>query len=830
MKRRTILVVDDNLINRQLLKEALCNEFDIIEAVDGKQAIGFLEELHTTVSTVLLDIAMPELDGYEVLRRMRENPKLSQIPVIMVTGIDDEPSRIKALSLGANDFITKPFSLEIVRHCIKNSIALHETSAEISSLQRDTLTGLYTREVFLNKVSELVLSREAGHYIMACFDIDRFKVINDQYGTKKGDEILRYLGAVFKTGFAAVGGICCRIAADDFAILYPASFKDTPEMLEISRKASNVEGLLSPLVFSTGRYLVDDPTLSASAMFDRAMLAAETVKSRFEGKIAYYSESMRNHLILEQEIVMEMESALRDRQFEVWYQPQFNHATGAQIGAEALVRWRHPKKGLIWPNLFIPIFEQNGFIYSLDRYIWEEVCRFLKKRLDEGETPPPISVNISRYDALQPNIVESIKGLVAKYNLPVNLLRLEITESAFAEATKVIVRVARQLIDSGFTLEIDDFGSGYSSLNTLKDVPAQVLKLDMRFFEESDDSQRSGSIIESIVRMAKWLGMSVISEGVENKEQADFLKSIGSLYVQGYYYAKPMPQTEYEDLSRSGAFEPLLNRLETIDGLNNNVFWDPKSMETLIFNSYVGGACIFEYHNGKTEIIRSNDEYAKIFSGNFAYDFSSISGDSLAFLDEQDKRTLMDNIKKSIETRTPSSCEVRLSDERGHYKNLRPTVRVIAQTGDRYLLYCVLADITDHRGSDKRKDSLTERAAFSLLNIDYEFVFTINAETGEITPLFGEVSGEMNRMEGKDWLSEYLINNCASEDKERALRETSLDYIKATLKMSRVHTVFYTFSQAGRPVHRRSVYSYLDLEKKVILCGMQNIEKTIIEA
>lgn len=409
-------------------------------------------------------------------------------------------------------------------------------------------------------------------------------------------------------------------------------------------------------------------------------------------------------------------------------------------------------------------------------------------------------------------------------------MRLEITESAFAEATKVIVRVARQLIDSGFTLEIDDFGSGYSSLNTLKDVPAQVLKLDMRFFEESDDSQRSGSIIESIVRMAKWLGMSVISEGVENKEQADFLKSIGSLYVQGYYYAKPMPQTEYEDLSRSGAFEPLLNRLETIDGLNNNVFWDPKSMETLIFNSYVGGACIFEYHNGKTEIIRSNDEYAKIFSGNFAYDFSSISGDSLAFLDEQDKRTLMDNIKKSIETRTPSSCEVRLSDERGHYKNLRPTVRVIAQTGDRYLLYCVLADITDRRGSDKRKDSLTERAAFSLLNIDYEFVFTINAETGEITPLFGEVSGEMNRMEGKDWLSEYLINNCASEDKERALRETSLDYIKATLKMSRVHTVFYTFSQAGRPVHRRSVYSYLDLEKKVILCGMQNIEKTIIEA
>ncbi len=830
MKNRTILIVDDNTINRKLLKESLCKEYEVLEASDGRQAIEFLTKRHASISMVLLDIAMPEMDGYEVLRRMRDNLDFSQIPVIMVTGIDDEQSRIKAISLGANDFITKPFSVEIVKHCVKNSITLRETSAEVSFLQRDALTGLYTREVFLEKVQDMVSSHEAGYYVMACFDIDRFKVINDQYGSKKGDDILRYIGGIFKESFAPHGGICCRIAADDFAILYPTAFQNSDEMRDIRRRASNIEGLLSPLVFSTGRYIVDDPSLPPSAMFDRAMLAAESVKGRFEGKVAFYSESMRNHLLLEQEIVMEMENALREEQFEVWFQPQYNHANGALIGAEALARWRHPKNGLIVPGVFIPIFEQNGFIYSLDKYIWRKVCRFLRKRLDEGAVPLPVSINISRYDALQSDVADVISALVNEYELPVELLRLEITESAFAEATREIVKVARRLIDLGFTLQIDDFGSGYSSLNTLKDVPAQVLKLDMRFFEDNGDSQRSGNIIESVVRMAKWLGMSVIAEGVEDKEQADFLKSIGSYYVQGYYYAKPMPMSEYEVLLNSSTYEPTLNHIQTVENLNNNAFWNPKSMETLIFNSYVGGACIFEYHNGKTEIIRSNDEYAKIFSGSFAYDFSSVSGDSHAYLDDDGKKTLLDNVRNAIDTGSASSCEVVLRDGLGHHKNLRSMVRVIARTGDRYMLYCVLLDITDRRVNDKRRNTITEQAAFSLLNLDYEFVFTINVNSGEINPLFGEAFKDKSHSLSIEWLNEYLRRNCESEDIERILRETSLDYIKATLKMSRSHTVFYTFSQNGRPIHRRSVYTYIDKDKGIILCAMQNIEKTIIEA
>lgn len=390
---------------------------------------------------------------------------------------------------------------------------------------------------------------------------------------------------------------------------------ESKEIEEIREKAMVPDETMMPITFSIGRYPVEDKTISVSAMYDRAIIAEMSVKRRFDVNIAQYEETMRQHILREQEIINEMNFALKSQQFEVWFQPQYNHSSGALIGAEALVRWRHPQKGLISPGLFIPVFEKNGFIYELDKYVWEQTCIYLKKWMQTEHSQLPVSVNISRYDIFRDDLVDVLIGLVDKYQIPVELLRLEITESAFSQSTGQIIRITKQLMDYGFTLEIDDFGSGYSSLNTLKDVTADILKLDMRFLESTENSARGGNILESIVRMAKWLGMSVIAEGVEEREQADYLQSIGCNYIQGYYYAKPMPAEEFEKQTKTLKKEEKLITLETVETLDNNIFWDPKSMDTLVFNSYVGGANVFEYYKGNIEILRANAKYAYVLGG-----------------------------------------------------------------------------------------------------------------------------------------------------------------------------------------------------------------------
>lgn len=704
--RRKVLIIDDYSMNRQMLCEMLQDEYETIEAASGKEALCILNDSYRDISAVLLDIIMPEMDGFEVLERLQQNPLFSQIPVIVITANTENDTEIRALTLGATDFAMKPFRPEIVKQRIRNAIRMRENATYISTLQKDELTGLYNRKTFFNMAEEMIKEHEAGHYTLVCADIDKFKVINDQYGMEKGDETLKFIAGAIQDAMKEIGGICARFNADDFALLYPQSFIDSDAVNEIHRKIREYGKKFSSISCSIGRYIVDDLSLPVSAMYDRALLALYSIKGDFEKRSAQYNESMRTKLLLEQEVINEMQDALASGQFEPWLQPQYNHATGAIIGAEALTRWRHPVKGMVAPYLFIPIFERNGFIYELDKYIWEQCCILLKKWIDEGQTLLPVSVNVSRYDALRADFFETITGIVHKYEIPSELFRIEITESAFTEASEQLVNVIKRLIDSGFTLEIDDFGSGYSSLNTLKDVPAQVLKLDMRFFSKTDNADRSGNIVESIVRMAKWLGMSSVAEGVEEKEQADYLRSIGCYYIQGYYYAKPMPVEDYEKLLNEAVKEPHMMQLETLETLDNNEFWNPKSMETLIFNSYVGGACIFEYNNGQTELLRINERY-KYELGKLAHE-GDILGNAkgIQYLGDENRKKMIQNIENAIISHKESSCELMLSGIVNHQtciEYINATVRVIARAGDHYLFYCVILNTTERHLAEQER-------------------------------------------------------------------------------------------------------------------------------
>ena len=717
---RTVLVVDDVATNRIILKKILSSDYHVLEAQNGEEALLLLKKQYRSIAAVLLDIVMPVMDGYEVLMQMQTSTQLSQIPVIVTTGSSDRLAERKALMLGATDFVPKPYDADIILRRLTNLIKLRETAAMVNTLQKDRLTGLWNRETFFEKAAWEIARKPDGYYVLSSADIDNFKVVNDQFGTEKGDEVLKRLANMIRRFCEANASVCGRIGADYFVMLYPKKFADSGEISRRTSDAVESLGLPMPITISAGRYVVADRTLSVSAMFDRASLAQRRVKGRYDTHVGTYDESLRINLLREQEIVGNMTDALEKGQFEAWYQPQYNHATGALIGAEALARWRHPERGLIPPGEFVPVFERNGFIYELDKCIWEQVLKNHRQWIGEGRQPLPVSVNISRYDLFCDDLVDVLCGLVQKYDVPVELLRLEVTESAFAKSTDRVVAVVKKLIERGFTVEIDDFGSGYSSLNTLKDVPAQVLKLDMRFVENSDNADRGGNIIESVVRMAKWIGMSVIAEGVETAAQADYLKSIGCNYIQGYFYAKPMSKGDYEEHCKGAAKEEKLIALEQVKNLESISFWDPSSLDTLIFNSFVGAACIFEYAEDRIELIRATDKYPEVIGNPNLTVADALRIDWSEHIDEAGIKMLNEAVARSLEKQDEVTGEFIFNDLPGCPGKiyLRSTLRVIASVGERYLIYCTNENITAQHLAEQKEKELSYQLRVIMQNMN----------------------------------------------------------------------------------------------------------------
>lgn len=705
---KAILIVEAKTPKQDRLFSILSKDYLCIEATNCEDALSVLLQEDNAASAVLLDMTTVS-DGGKLLKALRKSESLAQIPVLVALGTDEKSAQIKALSSGAVSCLSKPYDPDLVCAMLNSILRLYETAA--CTNRWDKLTGLLTRDAFLSEAERMIKSRPSGYYVLSSFNITSFKVVNDQYGEAIGNEILKHVGSSFGQCIKHLGGICCRYVEDKFAALYPAEHMHSEKLTQCHKNAEAPGYVNGNIRIRIGRCIVDDTSLSVGTLYDRAVIAEETIRDRYDVYIAEYQESMRDRLIHEQQIVSEMYTALREDRFETWFQPQYNLATGALIGAEALVRWRHPRNGmLIPPDRFIPVFERNGFIYELDQYIWERVCAFLRRSLDDGRSPLPISVNVSRVDVLMADFVKVLTGLVKKYELPIELLRLEITESAFSQAPEQIVATIKKLVMLGFTVEIDDFGSGYSSLNTLKDVPAHIVKLDMKFIENTEDSQRGGNILESVVRMAKWLNMAVIAEGVETPEQADYLKSIGCFYVQGYLYSKPMPLDEYETLEAGLQKEPQLEEIKTVKNLSTNSFWDPKSIDTLIFNSFLGGACIFEVHNGEIEVLRVNDKYVRMIGRAGMEMTDALKLDWAAYMEENGRQRFFAALRYSSESEDEADDEYLFYNLPGCAEKtyLRATLRVIAANGGRQLVYCLIENTTALRQAEE-KERETER-------------------------------------------------------------------------------------------------------------------------
>ena len=409
---------------------------------------------------------------------------------------------------------------------------------------RDPLTGLLNRRAFEQRARE-ILDVASEPYYMVCSNIKDFKLINELCGTEVGDALLvAQANMIRQEEFEESAS--ARIYADKFCSLIPRrQFDEERFKKNMSAVMERVMSMPIKTHFYFGVYEIVDTSEPIWAMFDKTMMAIDAIRGSYEQFFSFYKEEMFQRILREKEIIGEFDRAIEEEQFHMFLQPQIAN-NGTLVGAEALVRWIHPEKGMISPLDFIPVLEKSGLIYKLDVYMWEKAAQQLERWKKEGKGHLSISVNISTKDFYLIDIYDEFRAISEKYDFDIKNLKLEITESALMKDIRKVMQNMDELHALGYDIEIDDFGSGYSSLGMLKDIHADVLKIDMIFLKETVNVHRSTTILKNVISMSKELGMPVITEGVETKEQVEFLTDAGCDMFQGFYFARPMSVENFE--------------------------------------------------------------------------------------------------------------------------------------------------------------------------------------------------------------------------------------------------------------------------------------------
>lgn len=548
--KRTILVVEDQEVNREILCLILAEEYEVLQAENGQAALDVLHAHEGEVSLILLDIVMPVMDGYTFLSIIKTDPALSAIPIIVTTQNDGDADEVAALAHGATDFVAKPYKPQIIKHRVAGLInlsSLQKTAAMVSLFQTDRLTGLFSKEYFYQRAREILAQNPDKHFDLICSNIENFKLINDAIGTPAADRLLCSFAKLLQERMKG-RGICGRLNADRFTCLVERQLDYTDPLFQKDLERINAMSEVKNIVVRWGIYPVWENPAPVEQMCDRALLTAQSIRGQYGVYHAVYDDTLRRQLQRHQQIIDTMEIALEEKQFQIYLQPKYRVNDSTLIGAEALVRWIHPEWGIQSPSEFIPIFEKNGFIRKLDQYVWDAACKLLREWESRGIPSLSISVNVSRADILHADLAQVLMEIVNRNGVRPERLHLEITESAYTEALDQIIETTGRLQSFGFVIEMDDFGSGYSSLNLLSKLPVDILKLDMRFLQSEIEKSGNEGIIRFIMQLAHYMKLGVVAEGVETEEQLDYLQSIDCDCVQGYYFARPMPVQEFERL------------------------------------------------------------------------------------------------------------------------------------------------------------------------------------------------------------------------------------------------------------------------------------------
>lgn len=544
---RTILIVDDEAINREILGTIIQSEYKVVYAENGKTALEKIHSMGTAISLVLLDLLMPVMDGNEVLKAMNEEGIITDIPVIVLTS--EKSSEIESLKAGAADFLTKPYdSPEVILARVRHSIQLFENSKIIHATEFDKLTMLYSPDFFFEYASQIDKRFPDKQMDAVAVNFTRFHLLNQLKGRNFGDEVLKVMADGIRKILLKTEGIAARNEADSFYLYVP---HQEDYGIVLKKITESLSSLLTPseIRLRIGVYSDVNQRFQIIQRFDHAVQACNSLRSKTScvTDICVYDDKMAEKEVFDAKLLQNFEDAIEQKQFKVNYQPKFNIKgdTPVLCSAEALVSWMHPELGRVRPDLFIPLFEENGLVTKLDRYVWEEAARQISLWKKELGITIPVSVNVSRVDLAAPDMTDFITKIVRDNGLSPSEYMLEITESAYTSDSKHIIEVVENLRSLGHKVEMDDFGSGYSSLNMLTSMPIDVLKMDKAFIRNIQHGNKEMKLVELVLDIAKNLGVPVVAEGVETEEEYKMLKEAGCDIIQGYYFSKPLSPTDF---------------------------------------------------------------------------------------------------------------------------------------------------------------------------------------------------------------------------------------------------------------------------------------------
>ena len=544
--KRYILIADDEYINQEILKEILSSQYEALIANNGLEVMRTLEETTKPISLILLDLNMPLMDGFSVIKRIKKSDIYKDIPIIVITG--DKNSELEALTLGAVDFITKPFVNEIIMARVNRSIELSEKRIIVSTQERDELTGCYNKPVFMEYAERLDKYGNGEAKDMIVLNISHFHLYNELYGKEEGDKALIYISNILKDIALVNDGIVSRIQ-DDYFALYVNHLEDYDKVIDYIHKELKEKYNASNIQVRLGIYHSNKKDESIEDIIDRAKMVCDEIRGVNKKYYNIYSEDYQKNQLFKERLNHDFEKAIENHEFSVYFQPKISIQGDSYTlsSAEALVRWIHPELGFISPGMFIPLFEENGNIKILDQYVWREAAKQMREWYLKYNIMLPVSINVSRIDMFDPKVVDIITSIAKENEIEPKNLYLEITESGYNNETNQIIGIIDELRNRGFKIEIDDFGSGYSSLNTLATLSFDVLKLDMKFVKDMFKNDKTLKMVGIVSDIAKYLNVKMIAEGVEEKNQLDKLKELKYDIIQGYYFSKPVSSVEFEE-------------------------------------------------------------------------------------------------------------------------------------------------------------------------------------------------------------------------------------------------------------------------------------------
>ena len=544
--RQNIMVVEDNPENQEILQKILEESYNITVVGDTQSALLLLMDSPATYSLVLLDIDLPNESCQEFLRQRNLHSRLQSIPVIVLTtedGADEE-----CCKLGADEFIRKPLKHApvILARCSR-IIDLYENKNLVQQTEKDKLSGLYTIDYFFEYLKQIIPLDMGSDRDAIVINIERFRLINEIYGRSVGDQILAQIGAYLQEMLVNLNAIACRAGADIFYVycIHQDDYQDLQAALQnMLAKFANVNNIRVRI--GVWQY-VDRGTVDPESWFDRAKTACDRISGNFTTSVAIYNSGLHTKYLREERLIHDIYEAIEHKDLKVYYQPKYAIQGDKPHlrSAEALIRWIHPTLGFINPGDFIPLFESNGLIQMVDYYVWNEAAAQVRRWKEENHWTVPVSVNVSRIDIYDPDLENKLCNIMQENKLSPNEYMIEITESAYSENSKGLIEVLNSMRSKGFHIEMDDFGTEYSSLSMLTALPIDILKIDMSFVRNMELDEKNKKMVELIIDIAKFLKVPSVAEGVETESQLRTLRKMGCDVIQGYFFSKPVPPEEF---------------------------------------------------------------------------------------------------------------------------------------------------------------------------------------------------------------------------------------------------------------------------------------------